>query len=278
MDARTLKEALEQIKPKKFEVESEDYARELLPYMIQYIGHEDMVLRDDLIYTCFYFWLVEYNYFTSPELKKLMLEAMDDKHLLWKIDSADEDAVFTRTFSVLLIALILYRHKQEKILDDVLFVQVKNTLVSYYKNERDYRGFDLRHGWAHGVAHCADAFDELVGCEACTEAINGEVLEAIQVVLNAKNNIFNHGEGDRIAQVIHSIFQNKLSKKKDLEDWLKKLGEIKGSASLKLASNYQNFVAKENTRGLLRAIYFRFREENYPAQLLNLIYDTERMI
>lgn len=278
MKAQALKIELELIKAKKFEVESEDRARELLPFMIANIGHEDMVLRDDLIYTCLYFWLVEYNYFNKRELRALIVVAIDDEHLLLNIHKSDELSVFTRTFSVLLIALILYRHRQDMTIDEALYFSVKDKLLSYYQLERDYRGFDLKYGWAHGIAHCADALDELVGCSECTVSINMEVLERIKCVLNSENNIFNHGEGDRLTQVIHSIYQNSKSEKKDLENWIQSLGEIKGSDSLKLASSYNKFAAQENTKGLLRALYFRFSEENYSSNLLKLIYETERQI
>ena len=39
---------------------------------------------------------------------------------------------------------------------------MKDKLISYVNREKDVRGYVREKGWAHCMAHVADAFDELV--------------------------------------------------------------------------------------------------------------------
>lgn len=74
----------------------------------------------------------------------------------------------------------------------VIYLNVKNTLVKSHYKEKNFSGYTNYFGWGNGVAHCADALDELVGCEECTENIALEVLEAIKNVFHNKISIFSN--------------------------------------------------------------------------------------
>nr|WP_242069344.1 DUF2785 domain-containing protein [Paenibacillus dendritiformis] len=82
--------------------------------------------------------------------------------MFYRIGSEGDSTVFTRSFSVLPIALILRRHRQKPFLDLAEFQQVKHSLISYVQEEKDLRGYVNEGGWAHSAAHAADALTELV--------------------------------------------------------------------------------------------------------------------
>lgn len=77
----------------------------LISNMLKHIGVTDSYLRTNL----FALLLPSHqkDYLSHTQLQKLLLESISDKYLLYKIHSDDEDAVFTRAFTTLLIALII---------------------------------------------------------------------------------------------------------------------------------------------------------------------------
>lgn len=85
--------------------------------MMENIGSLDSKLRDDLIYEILANWVPEKK-FTSEQMKDLLNISLDSDHLFYKLSENDEDSVFKRTFSVLIIALIIYEHRKENFLSN----------------------------------------------------------------------------------------------------------------------------------------------------------------
>lgn len=60
---------------------------------------------------------------------------------MYKIHSDDEDAVFTRAFTTLLIALIIDADTNHNFLSQTDISNVKDQLILYMNNEHDFRGY-----------------------------------------------------------------------------------------------------------------------------------------
>lgn len=153
---------LQRIEENDYELRSGEQLRDYVKLMLEYIGDPQPKLRDDLIYSTFYKWVNEKQWFSDAELRELLLILLDEQHLFYHIGSKEDQAVFTRTFSVLIVALILQRHREQAFLASAEFTNVKEALIRYYEEEQDLRGFMPEEGWAHAAAHGADALDELV--------------------------------------------------------------------------------------------------------------------
>ena len=160
MSAQGLKKRLQEIKKgeRHWDKESEYI---VIKSMIEHIGTTDSELRDELIYSTFCWLMIEKN-----ELKhEVLIELLDtclNNLLLHGIGETETDSVFTRAFTTLLIALILYRDNKDDFLTKGMVHEVKGKLIHYFNLEYDLRGYVPEKGWAHSVAHAADAFDELV--------------------------------------------------------------------------------------------------------------------
>lgn len=129
--------------------------------MLDYIGSTDSELRDSLIYPCFTNLIIN-GHFPHAELNRILTVCLDDHHLFCKINQQDEDAVFTRSFSSLSLAVLLFVNRQKPFISDEEMDQITNKMIHYVKMEEDVRGFVEGKGWAHSIAHIADALDELV--------------------------------------------------------------------------------------------------------------------
>lgn len=152
-----------------------DYALE----MLKFIGVKDAQLRDDLIYTIFDQW-IEAGRFTKEQLETYIKICLDDDHLMYGIVDQREDTVYTRTFSALFIASILYKHNERPCLNKEMVTEVKKRFMEYYLLERDLRGYIIEGGWAHAAAHGADVIKELARCKELNKQDMLDLLKGLQ--------------------------------------------------------------------------------------------------
>ena len=133
----------------------------ILTSMVQHIGSPDGELRDRLIYTIFFRLIIEQKDIDFDKMSELLETSLHDL-LFHRIEETQSDAVFTRAFTTLLMALILHRDVEEDFLTKDQFQQATEGLIRYLQLERDTRGYVNGKGWAHSIAHAADAVDELI--------------------------------------------------------------------------------------------------------------------
>lgn len=254
---------LQRIEENDYELRSGEQLRDYVKLMLEYIGDPQPKLRDDLIYSTFYKWINEKQWFSDAELRELLLILLDEQHLFYHIGSKEDQAVFTRTFSVLIVALILQRHREQAFLASAEFTNVKEALIRYYEEEQDLRGFMPEEGWAHAAAHGADALDELVLCSESDAAIREEVLAVIQRMLYNDQHIFSDEEDERIATIVATMIDHHLLPQQSIVDWIRNLEQCGG-----WPRSRGQYVARVNTKNFVRSLYFRLLPlKNNPAML-----------
>lgn len=161
MDEITLKKYLLEIKNGESTWKDHNQ-QELIIAMMEHIGSPDPELRDALIYQQFC-QLIHYDdQISNDMLIELLNTALGDDYLFYEIGDVGTDNIFKRSFSVLLIALVLGKDSERSFISLALLDKVRNDLLLYLDLEQDLRGFVPEKGWAHSVAHTADAIDELV--------------------------------------------------------------------------------------------------------------------
>ncbi|MEN6314944.1 MAG: DUF2785 domain-containing protein [Clostridiaceae bacterium] len=241
--------------------------------MLRYIGDPDPELRDDLIYSTFCEWICGKEYFNEEELRRMLSLLLDDNHLFYHIGSFGDNTVFTRTFSILAVVLILSRHREKPFLDNKMFTMAKDKLLAYYRREKDLRGYTDDCGWAHGAAHGADAMDELVQCGESDESVCIEVLEAIQAVLwNGKDLLCNE-EDERIARVVYRIIRNNLMPSPLIHNWILGL-----SRCCEWDKTRIQYVARVNSKNLVRCLYFKLEHNNFTSDIKNTLITVEKKL
>ncbi|WP_445671340.1 DUF2785 domain-containing protein [Paenibacillus sp. FSL R5-0475] len=254
---------LQRIEENDYELRSGEQLRDCVKLMLEYIGDPQPKLRDDLIYSTFYKWINEKQWFSDAELRELLLILLDEQHLFYHIGSKEDQAVFTRTFSVLIVALILQRHREQAFLDSAEFTNVKEALIRYYEEEQDLRGFMPEEGWAHAAAHGADALDGLVLCSESDAAIREEVLAVIQRMLYNDQYIFSDEEDERIATIVATMIDHHLLPQQSIVDWIRNLEQCGG-----WPRSRGQYVARVNTKNFVRSLYFRLLPlKNNPAMV-----------
>ncbi|PEJ74004.1 DUF2785 domain-containing protein [Bacillus wiedmannii] len=251
-----LQQQLEEIRNNNYVINNVLNIDSLSSSMLEHIGDTDSYLRDKLIYSTFYH-LIKKDYISHTHLQKLLLESVSDKYLLYKIHSDDEDAVFTRAFTTLLIALIIDADTNHNFLSQADLLYAKDQLVLYMNNEHDFRGYVQDHGWAHSIAHASDTFEALVRSPKLETLHYEEILKTLLNKVCVHSIYYKYEEDERLVYPIVSMLQNSL--KEDvlilaLHDLVAQLPVQKQTLHIK---SYEYLYG--NIKSFLRSLFFRLR-------------------
>jgi hypothetical protein len=268
-----LKERLNQIAGDEFRVDNEGERFELALGMARFIGSPDPELRDGLIYQAFCFWILEHEAFTAVQLHQLFDLVVDENHLFYRLGEKGTDAVFTRTFSMLLLPLLLIAHRKRPYLTQPEIVNLKDTVIRYLEREQDVRGYVRDKGWAHAVAHAADALDDLALCQELGADDLGDILTAVQYKIGTDDYIFVHEEDERMVTAVASLLSRRALSDTAVNEWIRSfipfVAEVEAGPSSSRYLNVKNF---------LRSLYFRLCGQGEYETICPAIFATVREI
>src|SRR5260370_16488350 len=98
---------------------------------------------------------------TGAQLEDLLLTSIDKDHLFHHIGEVGTDSVFMRAFSSLMIPLLLIADAQKPGVSEHVTRRVLAALLTYAREERDWRGYIKAKPWAHAPAHFSAPFTPL---------------------------------------------------------------------------------------------------------------------
>lgn len=264
---------LRKIRKNQYRITEEQNPWEYILPMLEHIGDIDPELRDDLIYNTFCEWIEVKEFFNEEQVRYILSVLMDKEHLFYQIGSEGDDSVFTRTFSVLAVVLVLNRHRKKAFLNVNEFTDIKNKLIEYYISERDLRGYIQKSGWAHAAAHGADVMDELVQCHECSQDMIKEILNAFKKMMFNGKYIFHDEEDERISRVVFRIMKGNVLSKKDIIEWLEELKEC-----AEWQSDRIQYVARVNSKNFIRCLYFKMMHYDSASDIINVIFHVEEKL
>ncbi|KMN46170.1 hypothetical protein VK90_05490 [Bacillus sp. LK2] len=180
---------------------------DIVKAMINHIGSTDSELRE-LIYSSFSQLILD-----NELAHELLVEILDFclSDLLFKgIGENGTDTVFTRSFTSLLIELILYKDNENQFLSQSIIYKAKDELIHYINLEQDLRGYVPEKGWAHSVAHVADVCVELVKNEKIEQKYYSEILETLWKKIFYTKGVYIHNEDGRIIRPILAMLNRGL--------------------------------------------------------------------
>ncbi|MFD2043259.1 DUF2785 domain-containing protein [Ornithinibacillus salinisoli] len=206
MEKSLLKQRLLELKYNNFQDLDVDELLPLMNAMLKYIGDTDPDLRDTLIYSSFSSLILEGRY-SNENLRKLLVTSVSNDYLFYGIGRRQDDSVFKRSFSTLIIALILHVNIQKNFLSLVDMEEVADRLINYLEKEVDVRGLVDEKGWAHSIAHVADAMDELVNQKLLLESYRKKVMQTIINKMCYDDDYYLFEENERMVVPVISILR-----------------------------------------------------------------------
>jgi hypothetical protein len=263
-----LKLTLQQIKEDNYAISTDYKTTDLIFEMLNHIGNPDPILRDELINSILSQWIINHQ-ITENDLKKVLDTVINDDHLFYKIGESNTNSVFTRSFSVLIVALVVYSHRKQNLFNEEEIINISKKVTSYFLQETDLRGYVEGNGWAHSVAHTADAIDELAMCNEIGYKELLYFLEIIQIKVCVGNYVYINKEDERLVTAVISILNRNLISSEEVCRWIKSYSQIKGSG------NYMNdYYMRINVKNFLRSFYFRILDKEELKEISERLRET----
>ncbi|EHN0470348.1 DUF2785 domain-containing protein [Listeria monocytogenes] len=202
-----------------------DASNEIIDTMLSYLSSVDSELRDNIAYNIFFEWLVGQDNLNTEQKRRIYNYAVNKNNLLFKINIIDSDAVFQRSFLALIIALLLENNKVHTFLTNNEIRKTLNLLIELLEKEKNTHSFIEEKGWAHCIAHTADALDELIYQSTISEIDVKKIMTAITFFYKTNPNILTGEEDERLSNIlITALFEQKINIE-EVKNWLNSLSE-----------------------------------------------------
>ena len=220
--------------------------------MLRGIGNPDSYLRDHLIYGSFG-KLIFSDQLNSEEIGALLEVIIGESYLFYKLGEYGKDSVFTRSFSALVIAAIIEYDIKKKVVKQNLVQRAVHKVIHYMMEEQDTRGFIEGKGWAHAIAHGADALDALAKHPFLEKKDISHVLHAVQHCL-CKQVDYLDEEEERLANIIASLLEHQ-NTEQDIQAWIEGLtGKVETQLD-ENAGSIDAYHTKRTVKNFLKAVY-----------------------
>jgi len=171
------------------------------------------------------------------------------------LDENGTDSVFRRSFSSLVLADCILRDNEMHLVPADHVLRWGDRIASWLIRERDLRGFVPGKGWAHAIAHGADAIAALAGAEAMGRLELTVLLDVMaDRLLLRTDQYLVHGEPDRLAHATMQILRRNLVGLDVLERWVARLA---AGAEPALEAEVDPYPADSNTAAYLRALHLQ---------------------
>jgi len=258
-----LKQQLIQIKDNNYVISSEINVDGLIADMLKFIGHSDAELRDELIYSTIS-TLTENMTFSTTQVKHILTTCLGEGHLFFNIGEKDTDSVFTRAFSSLPISVALWfnQNKTPFLTADEL-THIMDTVLRYTKQEKDYRGYVDGKGWAHAIAHIADALGHLA---EASKTVDGEgefslgrdglleILDAVKSMI-CSDYMYTAEEDERLAVPVMDVIYREVLTNEELIEWID--GFNMTDTAWRRSSYPGSYYRYINCKHFMRSLYFK---------------------
>ncbi len=262
LDEQALKERLREIAAADYKAPTRPEIYPLVLAMGAHTGSTDPELRDDLIYMTMAYW-IQRDVFEAKDLKEILQVALNEQHLFYGLGQKETDTVFTRSFSMLIVAAVLNAHRRHTFLPDDELHVIKQKLLRYLEGEKDLRGYVPLKGWAHAIAHAADALDELVQCAEMNAEDLCEILTTMRKVIRTTAAVYICEEDERLATAVLAAWQRDEIDNESIISWLASFVPL-ADQDLPFEERYPSFV---NSKNFLRSLTFRTSRMSFSESI-----------
>lgn len=191
------------------------------------------------------------------------------------------DTVFRRSFSVLILAICLERDSEQHLLPGAKILEWGDRLATWFLAERDTRGFVPDKGWAHTIAHGADAIGALGASPHLAGAEHGVLLDILaeRLLTQPADQQLLSGEPDRIAAAVMQILRRNTLSTEVLEAWVHRIGAA-GNPFVGPV-DHDPYAPASAAQDFLRALFVQLSLAPHPPtvrpDLLLVVIDALRM-
>jgi hypothetical protein len=242
---------LEALKKAAYAIADQAERERFAEAVVACVASPDTFLRDGIGFEALSHWLRA----EQPQLSDAV-KVRIARDLLRRLSSRDP-AGFEGPFAALSLAEIVRADKIKAYLPADLRFAIGEGAVRFVAGVRDYRGFDQREGWRHGVAHGADLLMQIARNPAYADrAYLGRLRDAVEVQVAPAGHFYIYGEPERLMQPIVFLAQRKVFTAVEWGAWFERVADAAPLASWDAAFTSQMGLAKRhNTRAFLNSVW-----------------------
>lgn len=254
---------LSQLRAAKWEVADHAQRQALALGMLDCLADPDPVLRDERGFESLQAWM------RGRKLDPATLQALRGA-LLATLDQHD-GAGFARPFAALVLAEVVRADRIEPFMSESARATLVKAATGYLAALRDYRGFDQKEGWRHGVAHGADLMLQLALHPALGKAEHQAMLAAIATQLSApaaQVHFYHYGEGERLMAPVFYLARRGTLDNAEWEAWFAALAAGAGPAA---PATQASLARRHNLKAFLLPLYASLGESGDAATRARLL-------
>jgi hypothetical protein len=250
--------ALESLKAKEFASDDDAKRQALALALVPCLANPDPVLRDGIAFEAYSTWLRGKKLDTATRTGLLkQLTAM------LQPDARDREG-FRQPFAALVLSEVARTDRIEPWMTTGQRMELIDQTARYLTSVKDYRGFDEREGWRHGVAHASDIVTQLVLNPNVDRPGVDRLLAAVAAQITpAGDHAYVDGESERLARAVLMAAQRGLHSAPEWEQWLLGVSQPAPLADWGAAFRTRAGLTKRhNLMGFLNALYVNVRESS----------------
>lgn len=184
------------------------------------------------------------------------------------------DSVFRRSFSAIVVAECVSRANEASLLHQSKLLEWGDHLSAWWVREKDTRGYVPGKGWAHAVAHGADAMGELASSPHLGTTELTVLLDVIadRVLVEDAPPLYS-GEPDRMAAATRRVLLRGLVPLSVVEPWLSRV--VAHASAHTVGGEVDPYLVTHNAQTFLRSLQLHL-ELGIPAvpQRADLLLST----
>ncbi|MES2317910.1 MAG: DUF2785 domain-containing protein [Pseudomonadota bacterium] len=248
---------LTQLGASKWEVADHAKRQALAIGMLDCLADPDPALRDGIGFESLQVWM------RTQKLDVATMQTLRSA-LVARLKAADPSGV-AQPFAALVLAEVVRADRVKPYLSEPERAELVRAATTYLSNVRDYRGFDEKEGWRHGVAHGADLMLQMAVHPALGKAEHQLMLAAIAAQASTPAHFYRYGEGERLMAPVFYLARRSTLDAADWEAWFASL--IPAAAPQSQAT----LASRHNLKSFLYPLYASLAESKDEAQRARLL-------
>lgn len=224
--------------------------------LLDCLADPDPALRDEIAYEGLQSWMRS-NALSASTVRRIA------NQLLGRVTpraAASDSRGVAAPFAALTLAEVARADRLSPLFSPAEREAFVNAAISYLASVRDYRGYDPRDGWRHGVAHGADWLLQLSLNTALDKPQLDRMLAAIAAqALPPGEHSYTHGEGQRLMAPVFHIARRGLHDSEFWTGWLGRIGAA-GAWPEGQPVSVSALARMHNARGFIWPLYAAVQE------------------
>lgn len=218
------------------------------------LGDPDPTLRDGIAFEALSTWL------RASALEPATLRTLAER-LTPALRAADDDNGFRKPFAALALSEVARTDRIASVLSEAERQELVAAAAYYLTGVTDYRGFDAREGWRHGVAHGADLVLQLgLNAQLSADDVRRLLVAVAAQVAPPRAVSYTFGEPERLARAVSFIHRRGVLPDGFWDEWLAAVGSPGPLADWAAAyQTAEGLARRHNTIAFLQAVSFAGR-------------------